>query len=124
MDQQETARPVVLRFRNGQTERATLSGIDEELQHAGIDRDGGTSADIPFDQLKAIFYPLFADAAFEEEPAGSTVSVEFSDGEIIRGTANLNPEKPGFFLYPLDRSKNDKIFVVTSAITSIEVERL
>jgi small nuclear ribonucleoprotein (snRNP)-like protein len=124
MDQQETARPVVLRFRNGQTERATLAAIDEEQQHAGVERDGGATADVPFSQLKAIFYPLFAEAVFDEEPAGSTVTVEFSDGEVIRGTANLNPEKPGFFLYPLDRSKNDKIFVVTSAITSIEVERL
>ena len=27
----------------------------------------------------------------------------------------------GFFLFPLDRSKNDRIFVVNSAIVSIEV---
>ncbi|MGZ8869391.1 MAG: DUF6982 domain-containing protein, partial [Thermoanaerobaculia bacterium] len=50
--------------------------------------------------------------------------VEFADGEVIRGTAHYNPERNGFFLFPADRSKNDRIFVVNSAIVSIEVERL
>ena len=47
-----------------------------------------------------------------------------ADGEVIRGVAQYNPERNGFFLFPLDRSKNDRIFVVNSAIVSIEVEKL
>jgi len=42
----------------------------------------------------------------------------------MRGVAQYNPERNGFFLFPLDRSKNDRIFVVNSAIVSIEVEKL
>ena len=37
---------------------------------------------------------------------------------------HYNPERNGFYLFPLDRSKNDRIFVVNSAISSIEVEKL
>src|SRR5437870_12934204 len=59
-----------------------------------------------------------------ETATGSTISVEFADGEVIRGVAHYNPERNGFFLFPHDRSKNDRIFVVNSAIVSIEVEKL
>jgi hypothetical protein len=59
-----------------------------------------------------------------EEPHGSLIAVEFADGEVIRGTATYNPEASGFFLFPLDRSKNERIFVVRDAIASIEVEKL
>lgn len=52
------------------------------------------------------------------------INVEFSDGEVIRGVAQYNPEKNGFLLFPHDRSKNDRVFVVNSAIVSIEVEKL
>jgi hypothetical protein len=74
--------------------------------------------------MKAVFFPRTVPEEALEPAAGSVVTVEFNDGEVIRGVAQLNPEKKGFFLFPLDRSKNDRIFVVTSAITSIEVERL
>jgi hypothetical protein len=49
------------------------------------------------------------------------IAVEFNDGEVIRGVAHYNPERNGFFLFPEDRSKNDRIFVVNSAIVSIDV---
>jgi hypothetical protein len=52
------------------------------------------------------------------------IAVEFQDGEVIRGAAHYNPERNGFYLFPDDRSKNDRIFVVNSAIVSIEVEKL
>ena len=55
---------------------------------------------------------------------GMRIAVEFNDGEVIRGAAHYNPERNGFFLYPDDRTKNDRIFVVNSAIVSIEVEKL
>jgi hypothetical protein len=115
---------VVLRYRDGRTERVMLAPIDATREVLIVSRDD-QPAEVPFSQLKAVFFP-------QTEPNGprsttanaSTIAVEFNDGEIIRGLANYNPERNGFFLYPHDRSKNDRIFVVNSAIVAIEVEKL
>lgn len=114
---------VVLRYRDGHTERATLESIDATRDVITATREDGTQEEVPFTQLKAVFFPKMAEEA-EETPAGSTLAVEFADGEVIRGSAHYNPERNGFFLYPADRSKNDRIFIVNSAIVSIEVEKL
>lgn len=115
---------VVLRYRDGRTERASLIETDVDMQIVRVAHDDGATDDVPFSSLKAIFFPQTAPDEALEEPAGSTIAVEFADGETIRGVAQYNPERNGFFLFPLDRSKNDRIFVVNSAIVSIEVEKL
>ena len=114
----------VLRFRNGQTERVLLEQADLDREVFHVKREGGDTADVPFGQLKAVFFPHQKDSHGDPTGAASTIAVEFADGEIIRGIAQYNPERNGFFLYPHDRSKNDRIFVVNSAIVSIEVEKL
>lgn len=120
----QTDDKVVLRYRDGRTERATLAPIDPDRLVVSATRDGGEVAEINYSELKAIFFPRTASMDELEPAVGSTISVEFSDGETIRGQAQYNPERNGFFLYPLDRSKNDRVFVVNSAIVSIEVEKL
>jgi hypothetical protein len=116
---------VVLRYRDGHTERATLSPIDSDRQVLSIQREDGAAADVPFSLLKAVFFPrMNPDKPIGDPPPGSEITVEFADGEVIRGTANYNPERNGFFLFPHDRTKSDRIFVVNSAIMSIEVEKL
>jgi hypothetical protein len=116
---------VVLRYRDGRTERATLIETDVDQQLVRVTRDDGGRDDVPFSTLKALFFPrIVAGDDALEAAAGSTIAVEFADGEVIRGVAHYNPERNGFFLFPLDRSKNDRIFVVNSAIVSIEVEKL
>ena len=111
---------VVLRYRDGRTERVTLEPIDLEREVLAVRLDDGGIEDVPFSQLKAVFFPRIGDEP-QLPAAGLQISVEFHDGEVILGTAQYNPEKNGFFLYPQDRSKNDRIFVVNAAITSIEV---
>jgi hypothetical protein len=118
----DSSTTVVLRYRDGRTERASLVETDIDSQVVRVTREGGAAEDVPFSTLKAIFFPRSASEL--EEPAGSTIAVEFADGETIRGVAQYNPERNGFFLFPLDRSKNDRIFVVNAAIVSIEVEKL
>ncbi|HVS33218.1 MAG TPA: hypothetical protein VMS98_17400 [Thermoanaerobaculia bacterium] len=115
---------VVLRYRDGRTEKASLAPIDLARESFSITREDATSDEIPFSQLKAVFFLRQNPDEPLEEPSGSTIAVEFIDGEVIRGIANLNPERNGFYLFPADRSKNERIFVVSSAIVSIEVERL
>ncbi|HUP48861.1 MAG TPA: hypothetical protein VNA04_08725 [Thermoanaerobaculia bacterium] len=116
-------RKVVLRYRDGRTERVSLESIDIERQVVSVVRESGDPAEIAFSALKAVFFPQ-SDGGAAEPASGSQLAVEFADGEVIRGLAHYNPERNGFVLFPLDRSKNDRIFVVNSAIVSIEVERL
>ena len=113
----------VLRYRDGRTERVDLAPIDHAREVFSVTREDGTSSEVPYSALKAVFFPK-KDGAAQEEATGSMLSVEFSDGEVIRGIAHYNPERNGFFLFPLDRTKNDRVYVVNSAIVSIEVERL
>jgi hypothetical protein len=115
---------VVLRYRSGHTERATLDAIDLDAKLFRVKHEDGVAGDVPFDDIKAVFYPQSAPEGELEPAAGSQIAVEFADGEIIRGIAHYNPERNGFVLFPLDRSRNDRIFIVNSAIVSIEVERL
>ncbi len=112
---------VILRFRDGRTERAHLEPIDPSREVLTVRHDDGTTGEVSFSELKAVFIPRTVPEEELEEPSGLLLSVEFNDGEVIRGHAHYNPERNGFFLFPNDRSKNDRIFVVNSAITSIEV---
>jgi small nuclear ribonucleoprotein (snRNP)-like protein len=114
---------VVLRYRDGRTERATLAAVDPDRQVFAVERDGERD-EVPFGEMKAVFFPRTTPEELLEPASGSTIAVEFADGEVIRGVAHYNPERNGFFLYPSDRSKNERIFVVRSAIVSIEVEKL
>jgi small nuclear ribonucleoprotein (snRNP)-like protein len=116
--------PVVLRYRDGRTERGQLTPIEPTVEVVSLTRDDGQTDEVPFSVLKAVFFPRNAADDNVEPATGSTISVEFTDGEVIRGIANYNPERNGFYLFPHDRSKNDRIFVVNSAIVSIEVEKL
>ena len=114
---------VVLRYRDGRTERVNLAPIDPTREVLSVTDDEGVR-DVAFRELKAVFFPRAAGGAELEPASGMQISIEFNDGEVIRGIAQYNPERNGFFLFPNDRSKNDRIFVVNSAIVSVEVERL
>jgi hypothetical protein len=115
---------VILRYRDGHTERATVAVIDAADEVLNCEHDGA-QATVPFSALKAVFFPRTVPEEQLEEPSGSVIAVEFADGEVIRGVASgYHPEASGFFLFPHDRSKNERIFVVRDAIASIEVEKL
>ena len=119
---------VVLRFRDGRTERRSMTpDFDLERETVHVVNDDQTVEQIPFAELKAVFFPRtnWAPEGTEPELQGSVLSVEFADGEVIRGCApDYSPQRHGFFLFPMDRSKNEKVFVVNSAIVSIDVEKL
>lgn len=114
----------VLRYRDGRTERAALEPIDPTHEVVVVRRDEGETEEVPFSSLKAVFFPRLLPDESLEPASGMQLSVEFDDGEVIRGTAHYNPERNGFFLFPSDRSRNDRIFVVNSAIVALEVEKL
>lgn len=115
---------VVLRYRDGRTERSALEPIDPSREVLIVHNDDGAATEVPFSDLKAVFFPRTAPDDALEPASGMQISVEFNDGEVIRGIAHYNPERNGFFLFPDDRTKNDRIFVVNSAIVAIEVEKM
>lgn len=119
--------PVVLHFLNGRTEHVRIAPeIDASHRTVSVTTDAGDLREVPFTELKAVFFLRDPSSnPSEEVPAGSTLAVEFADGELIRGsTSAYNPSVSGFFLVPHDRSKNDRVFVVNSAVISIDVEKL
>ncbi len=115
---------VVLRYRDGRTERVSLEPIDSTREMLIVRRDDGQAVEVSFSEIKAVFFPRLHPEKEVEPAVGMQISVEFNDGEIIRGTAQYNPERNGFFLFPEDRSKNERVFVVNAAIVAIEVEKL
>lgn len=120
MDNPQTA--VVLHFRDGRTERASSApAIDPQRLRVTVGEH-----DVPFADLKAVFFRRQLHGEGDPvPPEGSLVSVEFADGEVLRGrTDSYTPLAPGFYLTPLDEAKLIRVFVVSSAVVSIEVEKL
>lgn len=57
-------------------------------------------------------------------PAGKKIRAQFKDGEVVAGYTHVfNMEQPGFFLIPADpKSNNERIFVVFSFLSQLEVD--
>ena len=65
---------VVLRYRDGRTERASLEPIDASHEVVRVKRDDGDEVEeVPFSQLKAVFFPL-TDAAHPRPVTANTNS--------------------------------------------------
>ena len=58
----------------------------------------------------------------ERSGLGKKIKVLFKDGEKLFGyTQGFSPNRPGFFVFPVDAdSNNDRIFVVSSATDEID----
>ncbi len=92
-----------------------------------------SGSDIFLKDLKAIFFVK----DFEGNPGrkdspesgsskhGRKVVVTFKDGETISGaTEAYNPQKPGFFLFPLgDDGNNLRIFIVNRNVAKIQIAK-
>lgn len=110
----------VLRFRNRETLHVHDAVVIDTQARLVRAEGAGTDA-IPFDELKAVFFL----GVPGEVPGGSHLSIEFDDGEVIRGIApEYNPTASGFYLYPEDEERVARIFIVATAIVSIDVDRL
>jgi len=113
----------VLHFRDGSTTDVVASpAID--LDRQVVVATGEQPAEVPFADLKAVFFLQDEPRAQADLPDGSFLAVEFFDGEVIRGFARYNPALPGFFLYPAEKGRNERVFVVTAAVQSIEIEKV
>lgn len=53
------------------------------------------------------------------------LKVLFKDGEVMFATTfGYSPARKGFFVYPIDKNcNNNKVYVITSSTTSVEIVR-
>jgi len=53
------------------------------------------------------------------------LKIHFKDGEVVYATTfGDSPARKGFFVFPLDKHcNNEKVYVITSSTTSIEILR-
>jgi hypothetical protein len=127
---------VVARFLDGRVLKGTTADFlpAKPQFHIAIPAQPGTAAqslEIRVADLKAVFFvkDLTGDAGYNEgktflpdaKAAGRKVQVEFRDGETIVGTTQgYQPDRPGFFVVPVDpKSNNDRCFVVMAAVKNV-----
>ena len=127
---------VVARYLDGRTVKGTTADFlpTRASFHVIPSGQSGTAIqaiDIRIADLKAVFFVknLAGDAAYNEGKAfapdvramGRKVQVEFKDGETVVGTTQgYQPDRPGFFVVPVDpRSNNDRCFVVMAAVKEV-----
>jgi hypothetical protein len=128
---------VVARFLDGRTIKGTTADFlpTRATFHVIPGGQSGTSiqgVEVRIADLKAVFFvkDLTGDAAYNEgkafapaaRAAGRKVQVEFTDGEMIVGTTQgYQPDRPGFFVVPVDpKSNNDRCFVVMAAVKDVK----
>ena len=88
---------------------------DEPLQ--------GLGTKVEMKDLKAVFFvrdfnggpPPFGSLHAEGSMHGRKIEVTFTDGEKLQGrTEGYNPQRLGFFMFPVDSGSNNlRIFVIT-----------
>jgi hypothetical protein len=93
--------------------------------------EGGEPVEVWFRDLKALFFvrDFAGSPEYEERKAfaeaerapGHTLEVTFVDGEVLVGsTTGYDPQRLGFFLFPVDdESNNLRIFIVSAAVRRV-----
>mgnify|MGYP001824689053 CR=1 FL=1 len=131
---ESTGNEVVLRFRDGNLTRCSLTREFTPLDFAvEAETPDGESMRVNISELKALFFlkdprrreaELQLGAAVVEPPGGAPARVEFFDGEVIHGVVQeYRMENSGFFLYPTSpESNNEMVFVVARAINTLSLE--
>ena len=131
---------VVVKFQNGKIIKGWTAdfGPNKEIVHLHTLKEYGDEViDIEISSLKAVFFvkDFTGDKdykkvrTFEGQPKGTPserrIIINFKDGENLYGTTHsYNPERKGFFVYPIDAKDNsERVFVVASAINSVKLQK-
>lgn len=122
---------IVVRYQDGTLLKGHSSDFfPNKAQFHLMPIDGGEARVINVADLKGVF----SVHTFEGNPEkrsrndvertglGRKIKVTFRDGEVVHGyTSGYSPDRPAFFVFPADPESNtERIFVVTSATTSVE----
>jgi hypothetical protein len=125
---------VVLRYRDGHALRCDLtkdfSPQDQMLEAQTAD---GDAVRVGVNDLKAVFFlkgqarrdaELHLGRSADEGRGGAVATVEFFDGEVVRGRMeSYSVADSGFFLYPVSiDSNNERVFVVAQSLRTLSIE--
>jgi hypothetical protein len=124
---------VAIRFKDGRVLKGRTHDFMPGKPLFHLHTEGAAQAlEVKVEDLKAVFFvkdftgrPEYSDVkVFPEKlptSKGRKIAVLFSDGELITGfTLAYDANRPGFFMMPTDeRSNNDRIYVVKSAVKNV-----
>lgn len=127
---------VVARFRDGRVLKGTGLDIDPGRPNFHLQQAEGGRISVALVELKALFFVKSLEGNPEHnesdrlEPGDvrsrglTRVRVVFEDGEVIAGmTIRYPPNRPFWFLLPVDaKSNNIRMLVNSSAVKSIEAQ--
>ena len=131
---------IVVKFKDGKIVKgwSTDFGPNKEIFHLHpLEGNGKEILEIEISSLKAVFFvkDYIGDKdykkvrTFEDAPKGipsqRKIVIIFKDGENFYGTTHsYNPEKKGFFVYPIDpKDNNDRVFVINPAVNSVKLQK-
>jgi hypothetical protein len=131
---------IVVKFKDGNIIKgwSTDFGPNKEIFHLHPQEEYGKDVlEITVSSLKAIFFVKDFQGnkdykkvrTFEGQPKGipsqRKIIVIFKDGENFYGTCHsYEPERKGFFVYPIDpKDNNDRVFVASPAINSVKLQK-
>jgi hypothetical protein len=128
---------VVVRYKNGKMAKGFTHDFKPTVSEfhitSDLAEDKGKVHTVKVADLKAVFFvkKLEGSKEYHEKKTfadvdtshlrGLKVKVEFTDGEVLRGTTlGYAKGKKGFFLIPVDpKSNNDRVYVVGDAVRSV-----
>ena len=131
---------VVVKFQDGKIIKGWTADFapNKKIVHLHTLKDyGDTVIEIKLSLLKAVFFvkDFKGDKnykkvrTFEGQPKGTPserrIIIIFRDGENFYGTTHsYNPERKGFFAYPIDpKDNNERVFIVAPAIESVKLQK-
>jgi hypothetical protein len=125
------ANKIVVKYKDGKIVKgwSTDFGPNKEIFHLHpLEEYGKDALEIEISSLKAVFFVKDYKGdkdykkvrTFEGQPQGI-----FKDGENFYGTTHsYDPERKGFFVYPIDpKDNNDRVFVVSPSVDSVKLQK-
>ena len=134
------ANKIVVKFKDGKIVKGwtTDFGLNKEIFHLHpLEEYGKNILEIETTSLKAVFFVkdykgntnykkvrTFGNST-KGIPSQRKMIIIFKDGENFYGTAHsYNPERKGFFVYPIDpKDNNHRVFVVNPAVNSVKLQK-
>ncbi len=126
---------IVVRFTNGKIVKGYTQNffpnkpVFHVMPHDAA--DAGDPMEIRIKDLKALFFvkDFQGDRNYKEKkqapegkkPPGRLIEVRWKDGEVIVGTTTgYDPQRAGFFLFPVDPQwNNDKVYIVSASVDKV-----
>ena len=134
------ANKIIVKYKDGKIVKgwSTDFGPNKEIFHLHpLEEYGKDILEIEISSLKAVFFVKDYKGeknykkvrTFKDQPQGipsqRKIVIIFKDGENFYGTTHsYNPERKGFFVYPIDpKDNNDRVFVINPAVSSVKLQK-